>query len=786
MQIAVRRLVSHVLASGDLTLTFHSTRRTNEAIRAHQKIQRSRPAGYLSEVTVTHQHETQDFILTVAGRIDGVYHPDPSETGAPIYVEEIKTTTGDLDRIQKTENPLHWGQAKAYAYMYAQTHGLPQIDIHLTYYQLDTRKQTTLKQTASAETLAAFFSDLVGQYLHWAATLVSWRKARDTGLLALSFPYPTYRPGQRSLAVNVYNAIRQERQLMVQAPTGIGKTMATLFPAVKALGKGFVAKIFYLTARTTARTVAEAALHALRGQGMRIKSLTLTAKDKICFEPDAACNGVECPYAKGFYDRIQDAVSNLFSGEDAFGRDMLISAARKHQVCPFELSLELARWADVVICDYNYAFDPRVYLRRFFLENPDAYTFLVDEAHNLVDRSRDMFSAQLFKEPVLALRRHLKTDQPGLYESLGRINHQLVKLRKECELAGDTLSCDQAPKALYEAVRLFLFSAERWLMKNTPASFREELLDCYFTMSSFIRIFEQYDTSYTTVLEKLGPELRVKLFCMDPSAHLAEALTRCRSAIFFSATLTPLTYFHHLFGCDDSAGQMVLDTPFPRENFCLLMANRISTRYRDRPESLPRVADAIFDMVSQRNGNYLIFFPSYAYLTAVHDQLNAHLDGIELLVQTPGMDEAARDAFLETFSQENDRSLVGFVVMGGIFAEGIDLVGERLSGAVVVGVGLPAICVENDLIRDYFNRTADTGFAYAYLYPGMNRVLQAAGRVIRTESDRGVVMLIDERFAGAQYAPLLPDHWQPVRVNGTRQIQAALVKFWEPTHPITR
>jgi len=778
LHIAVRALVAHVLASGDLSYGFWGMSRNVDAIRAHQKIQKSRPAGYQPEVAVSHEVAAEDLTLVVSGRIDGVFEPPPEATEARLYIEEIKTTTGDLDRYKTEDDPLHWGQAKTYAYMVARDRELADIDVQLTYCHLESGRQLTLKRTITFTALESFFNELIGRYLAWAKRLAAWQQLRDKSVSALPFPYPDYRPGQRPMAVNTYNAIRQGRQLMVQAPTGIGKTMAALFPAVKSLGQGKVAKIFYLTARTTARTVAEKAVGTLYDAGLRIKCLTLTAKDKICFEAEAACSGEECPYAEGFHDRIQEAVEALFARRDLLDRGAVEAAAITHRVCPFELSLELARWADVIVCDYNYAFDPRVFLRRFFLEEPDRYVFLVDEAHNLVDRARDMFSAEIYKKPFLDLKRSVRDRLPGLYKTLGRIDRCLLACRKRCEAGGDSLSDPAPPEALPPLLKEYLYRAESWLTRNEPAPFREALLDLYFSVSGFLKIFEQFDESYVTCMEKTGADLKVKLFCMNPADHLKAALTRCDTAIFFSATLAPADYFRYLLGCSESAGQLSLDSPFPEENLCLLTSGRISTRYRHREKSLASVADAICAVVNSRIGNYLLFFPSYAYLEQVYSELAPRLPGVDMLLQTPGMTETDRGLFLERFSLSGETSLAGLVVMGGIFGEGIDLVGERLSGAVVVGVGLPGICLENELIRDYFARTSGKGFEYAYMYPGFNRVLQAAGRVIRSDTDRGVVLLIDERFAAYQYRRLFPGHWHPVPAEDPERIESAVGRFW--------
>ncbi|MFH0728526.1 MAG: ATP-dependent DNA helicase [Pseudomonadota bacterium] len=779
LQIAVRALVEHVLRSGDLSFSFAGQSRTVDAIRAHQKIQKSRPPGYEAEVSVSHQIETEGFVLEISGRIDGVYGLDGKTPGEVVVIDEIKTTTSDLEAYRNSDNPLHWGQATAYAYMYGIARELPQIDIQLTYYHLDTGEQLEIRRRFDFGALSAFFEDIVRRYLAWASILVLWRETRNAGIDALSFPFAEFRPGQREMAVQVYKTIQHRHQLLVQAPTGIGKTMAAVFPALKALGRGLVSKIFYLTARTTARAVAEKAANAMAQKGLRVKSLTLTAKEKICFNPESACNGEECAYAKGYYDRIDAAITDLFtSGRDAITREVIEDTARMHQVCPFEFSLDLTLWADMIICDYNYAFDPRVYLRRFFMDESGDYTFLVDEAHNLVDRSREMFSAEIRKEPFLNLRRGLKEAHPGLYKTLGRLNAQLVKIRVTCEAAGGEVSQPQAPPELSPLLTAFHSQAERWLVRNQPAAFREDLLELYFEVGAFLKILQSYDENYVTCMEKRDKDLRVKLFCINPADQMKSALTRCRSAVFFSATLTPAGYFRQLFGFTEAAHGLTLPSPFPKENLCLLLANGISTRYRDRESSLEPLIRFISTLISNTPGNLLIFFPSYQYMTAAHTALTGVRPRMDVILQAPGMTEAEREAFLERFTFEKHQRLAGFAVMGGVFGEGIDLEGDRLSGAAIVGVGLPGISAENELIRQYFDRVDGAGFEYAYLFPGINRVLQAAGRVIRSETDRGTVMLIDDRYATTRYRTLLPGHWEPVRVRDEKEMALQLQKFW--------
>ena len=768
-------MVAHVLRSGDLSFEFLSSARPAEAIQVHQIIQQSRPENYTAEVPVSHQIETEHFILAIGGRIDGVLLESDQ-----VLIEEIKTTTRNLDYFSHQEDPIHWGQVNVYAYIYANNQNLDNITSQLTYYQMDTGEIRNFKKRLSLVELELFFQNLIAKYLQWAEKITNWILVRDESIRALEFPYRNYRPGQREMAVGVYRTIQNGNQLLVQAATGIGKTMAAIFPAIKAIAEGLNSKIFYLTARTTGRIAAENALDTLRQKKLELKSLTITAKDKICFNPDSACSPEECKFAHGYFDRINNAIEEMLN-QDALTRQAVEQMARSHQICPFEFSLELALWADCIICDYNYAFDPRVYLRRFFQEENGDYAFLVDEAHNMVDRSREMFSAEIFKQPLLNVRRSVRKKLPQVHRSLGKINYWMVKVRKKCDENGSAFHEKEFPTELQPLLRGFLRVAERWLTQNIKTPFREELLELFFAISGFMRVAELYDQSYVTCFEKIKKDVKIKLFCIDPSIQLEKALNRCRAAVFFSATMTPMIYFRKILGGNDQTKDLILPSPFPSENMTIFVSDRVSTLYRHRQETKHEVSRVIRTLIDQKKGNYLIFFPSYEYMMMVFESFNPDDLKGEIILQTPGMSESEREAYLNCFGQNNSRTTVGLAVMGGIFGEGIDLVGERLSGAIIVGVGLPGISLERELIKDHFTKTYNAGFEYAYQYPGINRVLQAAGRVIRTDSDRGVVLLIDSRYATYRYRSLLPEEWKPVKVHNQLQFAEALQKFWSQT-----
>lgn len=764
--------MAHLLRQGDLRSDFMGSIRGVEGIRAHQKVQRERPAHYQAEVSVQYTAVRKAFDLTVKGRIDGVLVEQER-----VVIEEIKTTRTALKGLDP--DPVHWGQLKCYAYMWALEHAHAAVDLHLTYVHLEGGGVRTLVRHYEMDALAQFFNGLIEDYLSWARAFTQWITVRDASIHKLSFPFDTYRSGQREMAKAVYRTIRDKTHLLVQAATGIGKTMAALFPAIKALTEGWVPKVVFLTARTTGRLSAEQALQTMRAGGLRLRSVTMTAKEKICFYPESTCDPEECICARGHFDRINKAVWEALSSE-AFTREVIETVAKDHQVCPFELTLELVEWADCVIGDYNYAFAPGVTLQRLFGEDTDHHAVLVDEAHNLVDRSRDMFSAQLSKQAILSLRRILKPEQPALYKSLGRINTWMATARRHSREAGELERVDKAlPVALVERVQDFLWSAEKYLIRNEPSAYRADLLKLFFACIRFVRVSEGYDARYVTTYETVKDELYIKLFCIDPSNLLQQAWKNCYAAVLFSATLTPADYFQDILGCHAETGRLNLPSPFPSENFAVFAMDHISTFYRKRKRSCGAVSQALASLVRHRKGHYLLFFPSYAYLEMVHQCFAQECADINTIIQTPEMQESARDLFLTQFCAEMKETLVGFAVLGGIFGEGIDLKGDHLTGAAIVGVGLPGICPERDVIRDYYDKVNKQGFEFAYQYPGINRVLQAAGRVIRSDADRGVVLLIDSRYGRSGYRSFFPGHWQVRHAQDNSAMGQQLTSFWK-------
>ncbi|MGD2295631.1 MAG: helicase C-terminal domain-containing protein [Candidatus Aminicenantes bacterium] len=767
-------LVEHLFRKGDITFTFGHSQRLSalHGIRAHQKIQKSRPLSYMSEVGIVHRVKSENLILDIQGRIDGVYEKD-----GLVVVEEIKTTRRELDVFIDDMRSIHRAQVKIYAAVFADKKNLEELLTQLTYFHTGTGEIKTIFQKCSRQELEVFLHDAADQYLEWLERIETWRRQRDRLITRANFPYRSFRKGQIDMICDVSTTIKHQEQLILQAPTGIGKTVAALYPAIKALPEGYTQKIFYLTARSTGKEIAEKTLSELHGKGIKVKSLTLTAKEKICFNPEKKCTCEECVFARGYYDRLPEAREEVVK-QDIFTMEDIKTAARKFGLCPFELSLDLSLWVDCIICDFNYAFNPRVYLKKLFLDHPGVYTFLIDEAHNLVDRARDMFSAQISRSSFLRLKHSLKNRKAGIYTITGKIIQILHDLKEN--LLEGTRSCwkKTKPGVLLSPLRQLCLELERWIMAHPQSPHSLVWLDVYFSIHWFLNVADTFDENYATCFEQDSRDFRVKLFCINPSEQLRPALERAKSAVLFSATITPISYFVRILGLRDSITKRILPSPFPPQHLCLCVSHTVSTLYKNREATRDSLTRTLGTFVDAKKGNYFLFFPSYEYMFMILPPYKEAYPYHEILVQRSGMTEEEKRDFLSQFARENSRSLVGFVVMGGIFGEGIDLSGDRLSGAAVVGVGLPGLSPEREQIKFHFAEHNEPGFNYAYLYPGMIRVFQAAGRVIRTEKDRGAVLLIDSRYTLHRYSSLFPHEWRARRIKTTAQLKRLLCQFW--------
>ncbi|MCG7408232.1 ATP-dependent DNA helicase [Paenibacillus sp. ACRRX] len=759
--IAVRTLVEYVYRSGSIDVGFRTTSTMAEGTKAHQKIQRTYGEQDQKEVHLYTEIACDEYVFGIEGRCDGLLVQDGQLT-----IDEIKSTAKDIDLITPDAFPVHWAQAKCYAYMYAKEHQVDKMRIQLTYVQVDTEQQKRFVQEVAYGELEQWIMDLLRRYAPYADLLYQHRCSRNKSIERLSFPFDAYRAGQRRLAGAVYRTIEEGVSLYVKAPTGIGKTISTIFPAIKAIGQGLLEHLFYLTAKTITRTAAEDAFVHLRTNGLVVHSVTLTAKEKVCFQAEMSCRKEDCPYADGYYDRLNGGMLDMLSQETLMTRPVIEHYAQKHRLCPFELSLDAAYAADVVIGDYNYIFDPRVSLKRMLAERRNQTALLVDEAHNLVDRAREMFSSTLVKSTFLALQREFKTRSVEIYQSSKAINDYFVRFRK---LSEDKYRVEkERPEELVALVETFVLQAERQLASSGGAEPSPLLLDTYFAAQSFVRIGKLFDEKYVAYAEIDRSEVRLRLFCLDPSYLLTQMGKGFRSHIYFSATLSPISYYRDMLGAGEGDYSLSLATPFSADQLKVSVLP-VSTRYHDRERTKERVAQLLQQLVENRQGNYLFFFPSYAYMNLVYETfVEEERPDVDVIVQQVDMTEEERERYLTAFQADNGRTLVGFAVMGGIFSEGIDLVGDRLTGVVVVGVGLPQLGLERDILRDYFNGIGKRGYDYAYVYPGMNKVLQAGGRLIRSEQDRGILVLVDDRYLQGHYRSLLPEEWRDYTVLNVR------------------
>ena len=770
-RVSVRTLAEFAHLSGDLRPFLQAAERMQEGMRGHQLRQAGYQDGFEKEVALRLTQTVGDVRLTLFGRADGL-----NRRVSPPLVEEIKTTRLDPRLIDPEAYPAHWAQAVLYGYMLSRAEGYGQVRVRLIYIDL-AGEQKAREETLDAAALEAEFFACALPYADWQARLDRARERTLPTLRNLNFPYEDYRAGQRALASQAYLALKRHSALLAQAPTGIGKTAAVLFAALKALGEGHIGRIFYLTARTTARRAAEQALDKMRQDGLWLRAITLTAKEKLCPMKQAGCDPALCPLAQGYYDRRGDALRQALD-MDNLNRAQVEALAARFALCPFEIQLDISENCDVVICDYNYAFDPRVRLKRFFLEKFDG-ALLVDEAHNLVDRAREMLSAQVSLTGFGGLATGLKKlagAQDSLYQRTYQVVEALKSLKEEHPKPDWT---EAAPEQLTEQIEMFLDAARPFL--GSAGALTEKLTQCYFDGLNFTRVAGEMNGSYRTLYEAGEKELRVRLWCFDPAAHLGKSIRRSKGAVLFSATLAPMPYYMERLGLSEDEGNAMLDlsSPFPQENLCVLR-QPLPTTFRRREESARQVAQAIAVMCRARQGNYLACFPSYRYLTLVGQHLSLSAPDLELMAQNPHMSENEREAFIAAFRPGRPRTLLALAVLGGVFAEGVDLPGERLCGAAIVGVGFPQISLERAALAQSLDENGEPGDGLlgAYVYPGIERVLQAAGRVIRSENDRGAVLLIDERYFQEAYEHLLPAHWQVRDALDVEQVSRRLARFW--------
>lgn len=812
-RISVRNLVEFMCASGDIDnreVSVPDVKVMQEGARIHRKIQRSMGLTYHAEVLLRQSVELTttggiDYTLKLEGRADGVIADiieDEEGNKTPVgevTIDEIKTMQSDVAKLKEPVY-VHKAQALVYGYIYLNKHGLDSINIQMTYCNPETEKIIRFREKYDKKEINNWFTELIGNFKRWMDYVYDERKLRNESIQKLSFPFE-YRDGQKRLVASVYKTIEQERALYIQAPTGVGKTISTIYPAVQACGRGLADKIFYFTSKTITRTVAEETYALLRNNGLHFTTVTLTAKDKICHMEERNCNPDICEYAKGHFDRINDAVYDIIVHENVIDREKIVEYSVKHKVCPFEMSLDVSYWCDGIICDYNYLFDPDARLKRYFADGAKGdYIFLIDEAHNLVDRARQMYSATLVKEDFLKCKNLIKDIDKRLAASLEKCNKYLLSLKRSCDKEYIIIDdCGTFPGSLSNC-----FShMQKFLDKHKKNPVCDEIMEFFFEIRHFLNMYDCADDKYVTYaeLDSKG-NLLLHLYCVDPSGNISQRLGQGKASVMFSATFLPVNYFKEMISGDVDDYAVYAHSSFDTSNKRVIVGKDVSSRYtRRNAGEYTRIADYIRKMVTVKNGRYMVFFPSYSYMQSVYDIYvkkyeNNIIDMAEVEVmpdkqdpdnkkkvyniikQPSNMKEADKECFLSLFMENGSTDIVGFCVLGGIFSEGIDLRGDSLIGVAIVGTGIPMICRQRNILRDYFDSHGKNGYQYAYVYPGMNKVLQAAGRVIRTDSDRGVILLLDDRFLTKEYELQYPREWDMIYPCNIDRVGECMSDFW--------
>ncbi len=752
-RINVRALAEYLFQDGSLGVASPAGRSAQEGMKAHRKLQGRGVPGYRAEVELTRLFSGERLDLEISGRADGIFDRD-----GLTHIEEIKTTRRSLAEVRPEGSPAHVAQLGIYGWLFCLQHDHAAVALDLVYVHRASQQERVFSVVRSKADLEESYRAAVAAFLSWLDGHEASRQGLRTELTALAFPFEDFRPGQRDAAREVFRAIRDKGVLFLQAPTGIGKTMAVLFPALKALGRGDAEKLFFLTAKNAGAAAAEKALAMVTAQLSHLRWISITAKSKICFltseegDERPPCDPAVCPFARDYYVKVKVALQEAFH-HAGFARPVIEELARKHQVCPFELSLDISVHCDVIVADYNYAFDHGARLKRFFTNGKTPFVFLVDEAHNLVDRARSMFSASLSKQRILEARR---ASAPAEKKILAGLNASLLALKKEYP-AGHEAARQTIPAGLEEAVSTTIDDFDALI--EGGASLTEQASGLYGDLCRVRNVLEHYDDSYRTIVSSKARDFTLDFLCVDPSAQLQDTLVEQRASVFFSGTLAPNAYFTGLVAPDMKPAFFDVPSPFPPENCAYLVHDGLSTRWKDRQRNLARYAAVVGEAFAAVPGNQIVFSPSFAFQEALLATiLGGDVPPDGWVIQGPGMSPREKEAFVAAFEQE--KGVRGFAVAGGSFSESIDLAGDRLVGALIFGVGLPQVNIFNDTCRDFFEAKRGNGYAWAYLLPGLNRVLQAAGRVIRSADDRGFVCLIDERYGTSEYRRLLPAHWE--------------------------
>ena len=772
LTLSVHQLVDFLLRTGDIDNRVFNRSSMTEGSRLHSVYQAKQSSNYLAEFPLKMSFNVDEVNIVLEGRADGIIKRSETE----YIIDEIKTTVEDLQIFHDDNLEWHLGQAKCYAYMFAKQTNLEYIGIKLTYIRQGKEKEQLIDSyTFNILELEQFVVKLLNEYLAFYNIIFNKIAKRNESIEALKFPFSKFRQGQRDLAKYTYAMAKKRGRLFAEAPTGIGKTISTVFPFVKALKDDDNSKIFYLTAKTSGREAAHQAVKLLKENGLSLGDIMITAKDKICFCKGQACNPEECPYAKGYYNKIQTVLRYAILNYDDFDLQTITQLAYENQICPFELELDLSLFMDVIICDYNYVFDPISYMKRYFDEDTSSFLVLVDEAHNLVDRSRDMYSASLSYKQFLEARKsvcHSKLHKLKLAMS------KMSKMFKEYLVnpKDGNYILDEFYDYTYKTISSFITTMQD-INKNENKEMSKELLEFYLEVNRFSKILEFYNDHFICYYEINKDELVLHVSCLDASSFLHSSLRRLRGSVLFSATLSPIEYYVDMLGGKKEDAQLILPSPFPVDNLKIIIAPKVSIRYKNRDSSYQQVADYIKAFVSNKVGNYFIFLPSYEYLTNLMPYID--MDDVDVYEQDRGMTDEEKEEFLTNFKPHPERTTLGFVIVGGAFGEGIDLVSDLLIGAIIVGIGMPKINFVSDQIMKYYDAKEQSGYNYAYLNPGMNKVMQALGRVIRSETDRGAVLLIDERYLTNDYRDLFKSEWRKYEVAfSPKEVSDILQEFF--------
>ena len=772
LTLSVHQLVDFLLRTGDIDNRVFNRSSMTEGSRLHSVYQAKQSSNYLAEFPLKMSFNVDEVNIVLEGRADGIIKRSETE----YVIDEIKTTVEDLKIFHDDNLEWHLGQAKCYAYMFAKQTNLEYIGIKLTYIRQGKEKEQLVDSYVfNILELEQFVVKLLNEFLSFYNIIFNKIAKRNESIEALKFPFSKFRQGQRDLAKYTYAMAKKRGRLFAEAPTGIGKTISTVFPFVKALKDDDNSKIFYLTAKTSGREAAHQAVKLLKENGLSLSDIMITAKDKICFCKGQACNPEECPYAKGYYNKIQTVLRYAILNYDDFDLQTIAQLAYENQICPFELELDLSLFMDIIICDYNYVFDPISYMKRYFDEDTSSFLVLVDEAHNLVDRSRDMYSASLSYKQFLEARKsvcHSKLHQLKL--AMSKMNKMFKEYLVNPKDGNYIL--DEFYDYTYKTISSFITSMQD-INKNENKEMSKELLEFYLEVNRFSKILEFYNDHFICYYEIHDDDLILHVSCLDASSFLYSSLRRLRGSVLFSATLSPIEYYVDMLGGKKEDAQLILPSPFPVDNLKIIIAPKVSIRYKNRDASYQQVADYIKAFVKNKVGNYFIFLPSYEYLTNLMPYID--MEDVDVYEQDRGMSDEDKEQFLTNFKPHPERTTLGFVIVGGAFGEGIDLVSDRLIGAIIVGIGMPKINFVSDQIMKYYDAKEQSGYNYAYLNPGMNKVMQALGRVIRSETDRGAVLLIDERYLTNDYRDLFKSEWRKYEVAfSPKEVSDILEEFF--------